>query len=87
MKAYIIVMTAIVASLLTITALSIVNYYTCFAYYLPHEPTIIELAPQDRVLEVHPEVIFVPNGFNQTAISLNWTKGAESDQTRIVLVP
>jgi hypothetical protein len=83
MRKYIIVMTAVVASLLTIAVLGIVNYYTCFAYYLPHRPTTIEIAPQDRTLEVHPEIIFVPDGFNQTTISLNWTRGAPSNQTII----
>ncbi len=70
MRRYIIVMTAIVASLLTIGVLGIVNYYTCFAYDLPHKSAIIELAPDDILVEYHPEVITIRTGLNKTTIDL-----------------
>jgi len=58
----------ILASLILLVALSIANYYTCFAYYLPHKPAIIEIFPGDITLEAHPQIIVVPTGFNQTTI-------------------
>ena len=71
MKKYIIggVIGAGIATFLVIMALGIANYYTCFAYNLPHRPAIIEIAPQDTIVEVHPEFIIVPEGFNATKIS------------------
>ena len=67
MKKYII--GGVVATLLVIVALGIANYYTCFAYYLPHKPAAIYMAPQDISVTFHPEIIFVSEGFNATKIS------------------
>ena len=66
MKKYII--GGVIGCLVIIMALSIANYYTCFAYYLPHKPAIIEMAPNDITLTSHPSYIAVPLGFNQTTI-------------------
>jgi len=73
MKTYIIVMTAAVASLLTIAVLGIVNYYTCFAYFLPHRAALIELAPQDILMEDHLQFIALPDGFSTATIT--WPTG------------
>jgi len=66
MKKYII--GGIIGCLVIVLALGIANYYTCFAYYLPHKPAIIEMAPNDIILGVHPQWIGVPSGFNHTTI-------------------
>ena len=69
MKTYIVIISGVVACLLMIVGLFIANYYTCFAYYLPHKSAIIEMAPDDIALTVHPQFIVVPIGFNQTTIA------------------
>lgn len=69
MKRYTIIMAAVIGSLLTMAVLGIANYFTCFAYNLPHRAVAIEVAPQDIVIEVHPEVYLVPVGFNWTTIT------------------
>lgn len=81
MKKYTIVMALVVGCLITSIGLYAANYYTCFAYFLPHRPALIELAPQDTLVGVHPEWIAVPEGFNATTI--NWTKGLEANTTII----
>lgn len=85
MRRYIVAMTIVVTVLVTMLGLGIVNYYTCFAYYLPHRSAIIEIAPQDILVEVHPQWIAIPGGFNQTAVSVNWARGLPANSTTITL--
>ena len=68
MKQYII--GGLIACLLTLAGLFIANYFTCFGYELPHKPAIIEVAPDDINMRTHPQFIIVPNGFNQTTITI-----------------
>lgn len=61
----------IMGVLLTIVVLGIINYFTCFAYYLPHEPTIIEVSPRDTLLTVHPQFILINSELDEKKVFIN----------------
>jgi len=73
MKRYIV--GGIIGCLVAILVLGIAHYYTCFAYYLPHRPTIVEIAPNDAALTSHPGYISIPVGFNQTTVQTEQSSG------------
>lgn len=66
MKKYII--GGIIGCLIAVAALGVANYYTCFAYYLPHEPAVIDVAPGDMFASARPSYILVPYGLNATSV-------------------
>jgi len=61
----------IIGCLVVLAALGIANYYTCFAYYLPHKPAVIEVAPNDITLEAHPQWVGVPDDFSSVTICVD----------------
>lgn len=58
----------IIGCLVVVVVLGIANYYTCFAYYLPHKPAIIEMAMGDISVHSYPTVISTPAGLNSTTL-------------------